>query len=696
MMGLQATFWCCDILLYMKDGEVHEQGTTKDSQGTQDVPMSAERIRELRERLYARGANPAHLVRHSLQDTRQIHQSMEMPRPTVTEQPPVRPVIQPVTQQAPVPVVQTQNEVVNDMPIVKTTSRRSRFRKKIILFGFAFFLLALVVSSISLFWGNNTISGENISIAASGPIAVGAGEEFNFQVAVTNQNAVSMQSAALIVEYPEGTQSISEENKILTSERIPLESIGPGELVNVPVKARIFGEENEEKEIKVSIEYRISGSNATFDKDATPLRFKVSTSPVVVTFDTLKTVSAGQEFELKLIVQSNSPAPLTNILIKTTYPEGFDFTSAKPDTVSGEDTWKIATLKPSEKQTIIIKGLLSGHNTELRRFGAIAGVASDENRNALASQLANASTEIAIEQPFLDVVMSINGSENETVVLGFEREASVAVKYKNTLDTTIYDGLVKVELAGNALNEFEVNVSGGFYDSGNNTITWDAVDAPILKEILPGKTADLNFTIRPKSSVGRAPELSLKTSVMGKRIFERSVPQELIGTADRTIRIESTAALTSDVSYQNGQFTNTGPIPPVAEKTTQYTYTLTAKTGTNELVGAEVTAVLPTYVRWLDLVSEGDSVTYTASSRTLKWNIGDMNANSEASVAVQVSLVPSLSQVGTIPVLLETQRFKATDRFTNTVVRTEASALTTELPDETDEERRSGRVRAEE
>ena len=61
---------------------------------------------------------------------------------------------------------------------------------------------------------------------------------------------------------------------------------------------------------------------------------------------------------------------------------------------------------------------------------------------------------------------------------------------------------------------------------------------------------------------------------------------------------------------------------------------------------------------------------------------------------MQVSFLPSLTQVGTTPTILEAQRFKATDRFTGTIVRAEHSALTTGLYYEEDKDLRDGRVRS--
>ncbi len=648
-----------------------QPGDARESQERSGLSES-ERIRELRDRLYSRGDVVSRDIRRPLP-----HQEAPV-APELTAPAPAEPAVSAV-------------QYADTMATGKT---RSRWRRRFLIIGGLFFVAALAVSSFFMFSGGNTISGDNISLSVSGPLSVGGGEEFSFQVSVANQNTVPIQSATLIVEYPDGTHSATDVSKELSVVRESLDTIGTGELVNVPFRARMFGEENEEKEIRVSIDYRIEGSNATFHKEATPLRFKVSTSPIVLTFDTVKSIASGQELTLTLTVQSNSPAQLSDILVKLAYPEGFDFTDANPDTVSGEDTWKFPALKPGEKKTIVIRGLATGYENDVRPFSATAGVASGADQNTLASMLARTDTEVVIEKSFFDVGVSVNGETSNTVIVAPTEDVAVEVQFKNVLDTAVYDGEVLVTLSGNALNEFNVVSEDGFYDSTTNTIRWDAAGTEALREILPGTGESLRFTVKPKQTVGRAPEIKLTVSVSGARVFEERATDELIGIAERTIRIESIHTLDAFVRYGSGPFTNTGPIPPVAEQVTQYTYTLMLTTGANDVTGAEVTAVLPQYVKWLDLVTDGDKVTYNASTRTIRWVIGDVKAKTTREVSMQVAFLPSLSQVGAVPTLLEIQRFKATDRFTGTVVRAEHPALTTKLENEGDVSDGDGRVRA--
>ena len=678
------------------DEDNQSQGDNKHSDIQKRPNIDTEEIEELRERLYSRNSGVVRSTRHklpqreqprkvsSVPDTKNLAEnSKEIERSEVKQ-----------TKHEPVAAPQPkESEVIYSEDMAKV-NRRSSYRKIITIVGVLFFVIAVSVSSFFMFFGNNTISGNNIAIKISGPISIGGGEELPFQVSIANQNEVPIQAATLIIEYPRGTKSASEKDKELITERVQLESIDSGELVNIPLKAVIYGEEHDEQEIDVRVEYRVEGSNATFEKRATPLSFKISTSPIVLTFDSVKQISSGQEIELVLTVQSNSPTPLSNILVKASYPIGFDFTESSPDTVSGEDTWNFEVLKPSEKQTITIKGLVIGGENEVRTFDASAGVASDRDQNILVSQLANARTEVTVEQPFLDVVVSINDSSEETVVINEDDNALVFISFVNTLETALYDGKIFVELGGNAINEFNVSAVGGFYDSNSNTITWDGTSNAELKEILPGKVVRLSSTLDPKSNVGRAPELTLKIAFSGERqVFSSEVPQELEGIVSRIIKVESVPEIESEVLYGSGPFTNTGPVPPVAEQITQYTYEINVEGGVNDVTDAEITAVLPLYVSWLDLVQGDGTVTYNATTRTMKWNIGDMDSDEKKTMFAQVSALPSLTQIGSTPTLLGSQRFKATDRFTGTVVRVDHRALTTALFNESDENLEDGRVR---
>lgn len=673
-----------------EEENTQNQGENKYTDIQKREQVSSGEISELRQRLYSRTESPQPRKRHSLVDEQSQRSSNSQNQEDKLEQ-----LHEPEEVKEESPVVEEIKPIVthNTEPM-PTSNRRSSFRKAVIIFGVTFFVVAVGIASAFLFWGNNNFSGNNISIKTTGPISVGGGEEFPFEITIANQNAAPIREASLFIEYPNGTKSAIETNQDLPLEHMKIETIGANELVKIPLRAVMYGEEDEELEIKARIEYRVEGSNATFEKKSDPLIFKISTSPVVITFNSVDRISSGQEFEMILKVRSNSPSELKNILVKTTYPSGFDFVSSDPDTVSGEDTWGIDVLEPNEEKTLTIKGILTGGENEVRSFDAIAGVANDRDVNTIASQLAAAHREVTIEQPFLDVRMSINSSSDNTVVVNEAQAAYVNVEFTNTLETALYDGKIIIEMGGNALDEFNLREVSGFYDSNNNTITWDGASDKFLEEILPGESVAVRFFLDPKRNIGRAPEITLDVTFNGeRRIFSSDVPENLTGIVSRTIKYESVPEIDSEVLYSNGPFANTGPIPPIAEMVTQYTYEISVDSGVNDITDAELTAVIPPYVSWLDLY-QGDGVaSYNATTRTMKWDIGNMDSNENKTLYIQVSLRPSLSQVGSRPTLLESQRLKATDRFTGTTIRVDNAALTTTLFSEDDKDLQDGRVR---
>lgn len=646
-----------------------------------------DRINALRERLYSRGQEPKKADSFTLTDTpKEVQESWQTP-PGKTEQRPQRSSDKKSLADRLAMFAPKKSNIASPLSVSEDetmtyTKPSRRYRKIIVLAGLLFFVLAVGISSLFFFFGNNTISGENISVTLSGPFTIGGGEAIPLQVGVTNQNAVPIESATLIVTYPPGTQSATEEGKELFVERLPLDTVEPGETLNVPLRAIVFGEENEEKEISVLVEYRVTGSNSIFERKAEPLRFKISSSPVVMSVQAVQKVSSGQETDIVLEVRSNAPNPLTDILVKADYPVGFEYYSSDPEPVSGKNVWLIEKLDPEESTKITVTGVVVGRETDEYAMHFSIGVGTEGNRLDLSSVLSTVSTEFEIEQPFIDVQIALNGDGGETVAVVAKEPIRADIVINNTLEDTIYDGRIELKLSGNALSDYEVDAGDGFYDSQNNTVIWEPSSLSSLREIRPGGTAQVGVSLRPDPDIDKTPQLAFDVDVRARRVTEGNVTEELIGTAQAAAKVSSVANLLSEVSRGTSIFTESGPLPPVAEEATTYTVTLFAENGSNDVGDAEVTATLPIYVTWLDKTSGAGDITYNEVSRTVTWDIGSIDANQSKIAAFHVSLLPSISQIGTTPTVISDQRFRATDRFTGSVVRTSNGALTTRLSSE--------------
>lgn len=639
-----------------------------------------DRIEALRKRLYERGKTVTQHENHALTDVKEKVQTTWKAPPKPKEEIKKPEVTEPV-------VMEPMNE-----PTMAPQKRKRGYRIKLLLAGIIFFVLAVGASSAFLMFGNNSISAENITIAVSGPFTIGGGEVLPLQVGITNSNAVTIESATLIVEYPRGTLSATDDKTELRTEHLALDTVASGETINVPLRALIFGEENDEQNVKVSIEYRVRGSNATFFKEADPLRFKISSSPVIMRVAALKKVSSGQETELDVTITSNAPTTLSDVVVKAEYPLGFDFTSSEPASASAQNIWLIKDLEPEESRTITIKGIVVGNETDEYAVNFSVGVPSERNQQTLASVFATAQTEFEIEQPFLGIDLEIAGVTNGNVVIEPGQHTGASIEITNTLDDTLYDLVVEVLLGGNALSDLDVGPPNGFYDSLNNKIIWDVSNAPELSELFPGKKTRLAFGIEPSSDVARTPQITLDVNVKARRVSESDVAEMLLGTAQGVIKVASAPKVRADIGYNNGTFSDSGPVPPTAEKKTEYTVSLMVENGTNEISNVVTTATLPSYVTWLDQTSGTGGIAYDSARRTITWTVNSVGANAAAFGSFQVSLLPSKSQIGTSPTLLGQQRMKADDQFTGAVVRGVNAAITTEMSQEAGHPRDNGRV----
>lgn len=617
----------------------------------------------LRERLYSRGETPRPHKRASLAPERPL---VKMGDGVVAK--PNKPVL------APPPVTPPPPEPPSTQMIGNISGGWRKYRGILLMVAIGFFILSVAASSLYIMLGQNTVSGANIALGVSGPFTVGGGEVIDLQIGITNQNNVAIESATLVVEYPPGTRSGDDENKELYSERIALDSgIAPGDTYNLPIKARVFGEENQESSIRVSVEYRVTGSSATFYKEAAPHRFKIGSAPVVMKIESERTISSGQETTIVLTVTSNSSSPINNLIVRADYPSGFEFTESVPNTVSGRNVWSIPLLKPEESAKIEIGGIVIGTESEKYVVKFTTGV-SDGRTNELASVLAVADTEFTLEDPFLAIDVRVDNSTDQTVTIAPGGRATVSLALRNSLDTTVYDGLVEVKLSGNALSSADISVNNGYYDANSNIVRFNVSEVSSLREIEPDSTVNLSFSVRPESTGVETPQIKLDVSASARRVSAGSAREQIADTISRVIKIESRPTVAQEILSSES-----GPVPPRAGETTKYKIRWQLENSANSISGAVVTATLPSYVEWTGETGGDGAWSHNPSTRTVEWRAGSVNAGSGASGDFSVNFLPSASLAGRTPTLVEAAHLRSNDNFTGSVLRYSSSALTTEI-----------------
>ena len=576
-----------------------------------------------------------------------------------------------------------EGEKIQDKkPLFLKEKKGMTFVMKFFVISILFFLIASGVAFYRFYYGSNTISANNIEVSVVGPVSVSGGQKISLDIKVDNNNKTDLKTVDLRVEYPDGSRSIDDLKTELKRTRDSIGDIPQGESAEKIVEAILFGEEKTKKEIKITVEYRISGSSAIFYKEKI-YEVVISDSPVSIEVVGLKEVNANQATDFSITVVSNSSNPIRNLLLKAEYPFGFVFSEASKSALdSNNSLWSIGDISPGEKKTIKIYGKLQGQDGEDKVIRFTTGIASDRDEKIIATPLVTSLVEVSIKKPFIGVQVALDGNFSNELVSKSGKVIRGDVLWKNNLTTPVKDVEIQIKLKGDALNKSSVYTDLGFYKSIDSTVIFNKTNNKNLASIAPGESGSLS------SYSGLSmfePSIYLDIVANGKRLEGDNVPQEVLYSGTKMIKIATDTRLSSKALHWSGPFENSGYMPPKAENETTYTIIWTITNTSNKIKNAKVTATLPIYVKWLSQTNpESENISFNSVGSEVVWDIGDIEAGAgidspPKEVSFQISFLPSLSQEGQSPVILNESTLSGKDAFTSTSVGDARSSLTTTL-----------------
>ncbi len=581
---------------------------------------------------------------------------------------------------------------IKEEPMVKTNKKQKKklsFFGKLVIFSIVFFVGSFFVAFYVFYGGVNVISTENVDISISGPSSVGGGEELSFQITVQNNNSVDLELADLIVEYPSGTLSADDKSSELILLRETLDTIPAGSSVTHLFKSVLFGNEGDIKDIIITIEYRAEGSNAIFFKER-KYEVVIDSSPIVFVVDTPKNVTAGQEFEINIEIFSNSNRIVKDFLLEADYPFGFDFKDSNIKPSYRDNIWNFGDIAPNSKRILKIEGVLEGQDKEERIFKFYGGTEDKNNDNIIKAKLVSILEPVLIKKSLIGAELVLNRDYSSEYITNSGESIRADILWSNNLITKLTDAEVIVKLKGNILNKRTISSEEGYYRSLDNMIIWNKKDSPQLAVLNPSEEGNLSFSfdIYPLSYISNSgiknPEIEIELNIKANQLSEIGGKNEVINTKlIKKIKVSSDLLLTARSLYSVGDFENQGPIPPKADKETTYTVVLTATNTSNSISGAKVIATLPSYVKWMDKIYPTfENVSFNQVGGEIIWEINDLPAGagittSAKEVSFQVSLLPSLSQIGSEPVLVDNIYIEGVDDFTGKKIKYNVNPITT-------------------
>lgn len=566
-------------------------------------------------------------------------------------------------------------------------SMKFSFFKKFFLFSVGFFILALLYGAYVFFGSGNTVSNDNIDIFVESSAFTAGGEEYSLLLEIVNRNNAKLQLADLVIEYPKSAASnLSQDSEYI---RLSLGDIASGESRKENVKFVLFGEQGSLRQIKMSLEYRVEGSNAIFVKEKI-YEVSISSTPISMLLDAPTSAVSNQDFNFNVKTILNATKPMSKVLLKVEYPIGFQFVRSNPMPSLGNSVWNLGDLAPGAEKNISITGrMIDVFDGEEKIFRVRTGSQSSGDKADIDVVFNSLEHNVVIQKSSLETVLVINGMSGKEYAVDTRTSIQAEIKWKNNLDTKISNLKIAAKLSGNALNRKTIQVKQGFYNSSTDTIMWDRNSMSDFTEISPGETGSVIFSLSP-SSLFSASGGMLSSPMINIEVYSEGEQDRSAGSLailksndSKSIKIISDFSLNSKALYYSGSFVNSGPVPPKVGQKTTYTILWTLSNTSNNISRTEVRATLPVWVNFLNRFNPGaENLSYNPSTREIVWNVGGLSkgtgvAGPAKEVSFQVELTPSLSQVGIAPILLNESILTGHDDFANVDLRSRRSALDT-------------------
>jgi len=567
-------------------------------------------------------------------------------------------------------------------------SQKREFRKT--SYSRIWWVLLFVVAAISLiyFYYSTTpvFDPQKINMDIAGPSKISSGEYVSFKVSYKNNSKVTLRDVNLSFEWPAGYTIEGSEYKEPVVVDKDVKIIMPNQEKLSIFEGRMYGEKDTLKTVKAKLTYTPEGLQNSFTLYK-EFEIGIENVPVFLNVSLPSQIVAEKESDIKVEYINKSDASFSNMEIRAEYPTGFEFISSTPNPAISNNIWQLGTVQGGEEASITIRGKFSGAEGEAQIISFEIGKSGTQEEDFLS--LASALAETHIASSALLVYQTANGSRDAYVKPG--GVINYTINYKNTTDTQISNAVIIAQIDPSLIDIKTLAIPFGFLDGRTNSIIWNQKGVPELAVLDPKEEGSVKFSIRtisgitPKSASDK--NLVVKTTV---KIASGSTQSDTEGIPiddqdSLEVKISTIAGLNVVGYHDGGIINNFGPMPPKVGQETAYSFSWQIVDTTNDLKDVVVQASVPAYVKWTGVVEPPDSgLNFDMDRGIITWNAGTVFAGSGfvhpvKKVDFQISVVPSIIDVGKSLDLVSNVTMTAKDLFTGEDVNLSAPSSNTTL-----------------
>lgn len=554
-----------------------------------------------------------------------------------------------------------------------------------LILGGLLLVIALVVGFYTV--KQSFFVSERLAITLLGPMEIKSGNLNTYEISYKNDNRADLKNVSLKLTFPEdfkpeGNADFKPDGA--TSGMFSLGDIEGNSEGKVVFRGRAYSPKGNLIKIKAELFYTPSSVSSAFST-SDQLIVNVISAPITLEVMAPQNISNGDEVNYLVTYKNNGMENFENIRVKINYPEQFTFSGSNPKSSEGNNIWYLGNLSAGQSGKIVVAGKLEGARDEIKIADIMIGASS--NGEFVSYNEADAKTKIAASP--LVIAQTVNGLGSLNANVGDHLQFEISYKNEGTLG--LRDVIVTEHINSPVLDYATLDMTGGQYDTDSRTIIWKAADYRELKNLLPGQSGVIKFSIDVKDilPIASANDKNFVISSLAK-IDSPDVPtpismNKIISGNKMDIKLNSKLILDVRGYYDDANIPNSGPIPPKVSEESTYTMHYIIKSVSNDISDAKVETNLPTSVVMTGKIfPEGSPLTYNERTNSITWNAGSLTAGTGIlspgkEVAFQVRIKPSADQVDDEAPLLGESTFSAKDLFTGENISVKISGKSTHL-----------------
>ncbi len=554
---------------------------------------------------------------------------------------------------------------------------KGKYRYERAVFSFDLILVGIIITlatiTLTFFLFPFNHFEDRISFTATvAPRTIVTGAPSTLVIEYRNGTKEPLRNAKLHLKFPDHflLQGVTANNKDISENNINLGDVAVGGTGDVHVKGVMFGDVGGEQTFQSSMTFvhgikdDVAGtknSSYTFSPEHSTLQLSLSLPDRAI---------VSQSMEGTITYKNTGSIDFPEIGIYPEWPNGFHFEKASTHLEDG--TFVLPKIRAGESGTMTFSGYLGdAKDHAVFLFHPSFAFGSDHYQQETLTQ----------SIPVLPAQIELSAAYANSLQPG--TDATYTIHYKNVGTERLHN----IELI--------LSSESPFVATKEKIVT--SKEFPSLELLKPGDEADVAIVIPIQSSVSPSSlsnfqQLQIPIHVIARYALESNLTQRLA-----TNSLDITSNLTTPIHFESfaryvapsGDQIGRGPLPPRVGQKTSYWIFWNVDGTTNAIDHVGIEGTLPDNVTFTghQTSSESNGVSFDPDTRKIQWNVSSIPptldpASKLFSVAFEVVVIPTTTQIGTSPILVKEIHLTGTDAFTGEFVSATGSIITTKVPND--------------